>query len=173
MRTRFRLRVAYRGRHHIPVLATFRPTWRQMLLRGLGAGAAGSVVLLVAASSGLLGIIVTAGWPDVGWLAFAPLPVAVLSALVIGRCSRVRLDRSGVHRFPPTRDGFTPWALVTDVRAERWQRRTVIAVYCRDESVHRLPAPYDGEMFGRDPQFERKLFLICHLWSTHRTCRRG
>ncbi|HEX5595627.1 MAG TPA: hypothetical protein VFX61_06330 [Micromonosporaceae bacterium] len=143
-----------------------------MLARGLGIGAVGAVVLLLAAR--LLSTGPDSGsWSGSNWLVLAPLPVAALGALVVGRYHGVRLDRSGVHRLPRARDGFTPWALVSDVRAERWQRRTVIAVYLEDESVQRLPVPYDGGLLGRDPQFERKLFLICHLWRTHRTVRRA
>jgi hypothetical protein len=38
------------GRHHRIVLATFRPTWRQALARGLGLGALGTLAMAPIAS---------------------------------------------------------------------------------------------------------------------------
>jgi len=177
MQTPVRLRGAYRGRHHVPVLATFRPTWRQALSRGVGAGVAGTGVLAVAALL-IDGFAVPpfaapsfAGRTAV-WLAVAaPLPLGVLAGLALGRRAGVRLDALGLHHLPLVRDGFTPWWRVADVRVERRRRRTIVVLYLGDGSVRPLRAPYDGSLFGRDTQFERKLFMICHLWETHRTCR--
>jgi hypothetical protein len=43
-----------------------------------------------------------------------------------------------------------------------------VAIYLEDGSTLRLRAPYDGGLLGRDPRFEQKMFMICHLWETHR-----
>ena len=172
-------RGAYRGRHHRAVLATFRPTWRQAFWAGLYLGGAtafaaaltASVVAFVPPKLGRFTgpALHAAVLPGAAWLAIlAPLPVGALIGLVLGRRRGISLDGRGVHALPPSRGGVAPWSMVADVRAERRRRRTVVAVYLRDGSILRLRAPYDGELLARDPDFERKLFMICHLWETHR-----
>jgi hypothetical protein len=73
-----------------------------------------------------------------------------------------------VQNAPSAFDGFVPWRLVVDIRAERRRWRTRVAIYLEDGSTLRLRAPYDGGLLGRDPRFEQKMFMICHLWETHR-----
>ncbi|MFD0821871.1 hypothetical protein ACFQ0D_26950, partial [Micromonospora zhanjiangensis] len=77
------------------------------------------------------------------------------------------IDEMGVHvRRGP--DGFAPWRQVVDVRAERRRRRTVVMIYLDGDAALRMRAPFDGELLGRDPRFEQKLFMIRQLWETHR-----
>lgn len=182
MQTPARPRGAYRGRHHLSVLVNFRPTWRQALSGGLYLGLSGSLTLALTAFAAIVvptlldkvaGTTLNGSTvPGAAWLAvLAPLPVCVLGGLTVGRRLGTRLDHEGVRSLPLAPDGLAPWALVVDVRAERRRRRTIVAVYLRDGSILRLRAPYDGELLGRDPQFERKLFMICHQWETHRHCR--
>jgi hypothetical protein len=181
MRTAIRPRWGQRGRHHRAVLVIFRPTWRQGLSAGLRAGAAGTVALaLVAAGitvAPLAGRFVgtafgTTQLPTVVWFAvLLPLPLGVLAGLLLGRQVGVRLDGVGVHPLSLAQQSNTAWARVMDIRTERRRRRTVVVLYLRDGAMIRLRAPYDGGLLGRDPQFERKLFMIRHLWATHRQLR--
>lgn len=179
MRTPVPPRGTYRGRHHRAVLATFRPTWRQAFWGGLCLSAGAALALALTASVAtitpsvvdrLIGTTLDANpLPGIAWLAaLVPLPIGAVAGLALGRRFGTRLDERGVHGLPVARDKVAPWSLVADVRAERWRRRTVVAVYLCDGSILRLRAPYDGELLGRDPEFERKLFMICHLWETHR-----
>jgi len=174
----------YRGRHHRPVLASFRPTWRQALTRGISLGGLGSLVLGVlavgwVASAGttgsalpdaLAGRIPGAGAPHgFAWLAvLAPLPLGLVGGTAVRLRIGARLDERGVQSLSLGFAGFAPWRLVIDVRAERRRGRTVVAVYLGDGTMLRLRAPYDGALLGRDPRFEQKLFTICNLWETHR-----
>lgn len=171
MQTPARLRRAYRGRHQLPVLITYRPTRRQAVSRGLALGSAAVALLALSALVTLwveeLNVLGRAG---ATWLTLlVPLPIAAVIGLTVNRRPGVRLDPLGVHRLPSARDGFTPWGRVADMRAERRRRRTLIFLYLFDGSIVRLPAPYDGHLLGRDPEFECKLFMIRHLWEIHRT----
>jgi hypothetical protein len=169
----------YRGRHQRTVLASFRPTWRQGLARGFCLGTLGTAALVTTASAvvtapALVDVVVGTALrpralPELVWLVvLAPLPIGMLCG-VAGRCRvGVRFDEAGVQKVPVRPDGFVPWRLVTDVRLERRRWRTVIAVYLEDGTARRLPAPYDGSLLGRDPFFERKVFLIWHLWAAYR-----
>jgi len=182
MRTAARPRRAQRGRHYRSVLVTFRPTWRQALSAGLRAGAAGTVGLAVVAAAATaapplarriagtsLGI---APLPPLVWIAvLLPLPLGALGGLLLGRQIGVRLDAVGVHPLSLAPQPTAAWARVVDVRTERRRRRTIIVLYLRDGATVRLRAPYDGGLLGGDPQFERKLFMIRHLWETHRRVR--
>jgi hypothetical protein len=182
MRTAVWPRRAKRGRHHRAVLVTFRPTWRQTLSAGLRAGGAGAMSLALVATAAtvappLAGQIAgttrgIAHLPALAWFAVVlPLPLGVLGALLLGRQVGVRLDGVGVHPLSLARQSVAAWALVMDVRTERRRRRTVVVLYLRDGTIVRLRAPYDGGLLGRDPQFERKLFMIRHVWETHRQLR--
>jgi hypothetical protein len=64
-----------------------------------------------------------------------------------------------------------PWRRVEDLRTERRGGRIRISVYLAGGHALRLPAPYDGRLLSADPQFERKLFMLRHLWETHRHAR--
>jgi hypothetical protein len=182
MRTAVRPRGAQRGRHHRAVLVTFRPTWRQTLSAGLRAGCAatGALALVAGAATALPPLAeritgTTLGLPQLpalAWLAvLVPVPLGVLGGLLLGRQLGVRLDGIGVHplSFAPQSDAA--WARVMDIRTERRRRRTVVVLCLRDGSIVRLRAPFDGGLLGRDPQFERKLFMIRHVWETHRQLR--
>jgi hypothetical protein len=162
-----------------PLLARFRRTWRQAIARGLFLGvlvAVGLALVMVAVVTGPALLDRVAGTrlggvdvPPIAWLVvLVPLPTGALLALLLRRRFGADLDRLGIHGIPLALEGFAPWKLVVDVRAERRHRRTVITVYLDDGTVLRLRAPYDGELLGRDPEFEQKLFMICHLWETYR-----
>jgi hypothetical protein len=164
------------------MLVTFRPTWRQALSAGLRAGAAGclALALLAAAATAapplagrLSGTTVDAAMPPLpAWAAVAlSLPVGTLASLLLARLLGVRLDGVGVHPLALRSQTVATWPRVADVRTERRRRRTVVVLYLRDGSIVPLRAPYDGGLLGRDPQFERKLFLIRHVWETHRQMR--
>lgn len=164
------------------MLVTFRPSWRQALSAGLRAGTTGCLTFaLVAAATTvapplagrLAGTTVDPlNLPAPAWMAVAlSLPVGTLAVLLPARLLGVRLDGVGVHPLALGSQSVTPWTSVADVRTERRRRRTVVVLYLRDGSIVPLRAPYDGGLLGRDPQFERKLFLIRHLWETHRQLR--
>jgi hypothetical protein len=166
------------GKHQLAVLASFRPTWRQAFVSGLWAGVAGALALGGAVLTGptLLVVFVDGTWqlrspPQVAWLAvLVPVPLGLIYGVVIRRRIGARLDELGVRSVPLGLDGFAPWRLVVDIRAERRHGRTVVVVYLENGATLRLRAPYDA-VLGRDPRFERKLFLICHIWETHRNWR--
>lgn len=166
------------GKHRLAVLASFRPTWRQAFVSGLWAGVLGTLALTGAALTGptLLPVLGGATWqlrapPQLTWFAvLAPLPLGLIYGLVVRRSIGARLDELGVRSVPLGLDGFAPWRLVVDIRAERRRGRTMIAIYLHNGATLRLRAPYDA-VLGRDPRFERKLFLICHIWETHRQWR--
>lgn len=167
----------YRGRHHLTVLARFRPTWLQATARGIGVAL---LAVVVAATAGAAAALLAPGPVDdvvggpgrfgsaVGFAAATPLAVGLLSVLLARYRSGPRFDASGVYTGGFRSDGFIAWRQVVDIRAERRRRRTVIAIYAEDGSARRLRVPYDGHLLGRDPHFERKLFMIFHLWETHR-----
>jgi hypothetical protein len=64
--------------------------------------------------------------------------------------------------------GVEPWSHVVDLRAERRGKRTVVSVYLESGASVQLQAPYTGEFFAADPQFELKVFALSHLWRSHR-----
>lgn len=166
----------YRGRHHLTVLAHFRPTWLQATAQGLAVTALTAVAAAVALAAALLApgpvgdVIGDPGRSGYAapLAAAAPLAVGLLALVVARYRPGPRFDDAGVYTGGLRSDGFTGWRHVADIRAERRRRRTVIAVYAEDGSARRLRAPYDGHLLGHDPHFERKLFMINHLWETHR-----
>jgi hypothetical protein len=110
--------------------------------------------------------------PALAWFGvLVPLLLGVLGGLLLGRQVGVRLDGVGVHPLSLARQSDATWGRVMDIRTERRGRRTVVVLYLRDGSIVRLRAPYDGGLLGRDRQFERKLFMIRHVWETHRQLR--
>ncbi|MFY1690999.1 hypothetical protein [Plantactinospora sp. WMMB782] len=154
-----------RRRGHRPVLAEFRLTWRQAVVRGLRWGGLGSGAAIVIAGAlpgqGDLG--------ELGWVAvLAPLPLGVLCGTADRLRTRVRLDEAGLCGRAYRTCAPVAWSRVVDVRAERRRDRTVVAVYLGDAAPLRLPAPYDGGLFDRDPRFEQKLVLLCQVWEAHR-----
>ncbi len=155
-------------------LARFRRTRRQALGRRLSLGclAAGGLALLLAAAGATRaagGAALPAGLL-IAYLAVValPVPVGVVAGLLGGTGVGVDVDDLGIHRVPPVPSSFAPWVAVADLRAERRAGRTVVALYLDSGAVIRLAAPYDGRLLGRDPEFERKLFTLRHLWEMHR-----
>jgi hypothetical protein len=176
-------------------VSCFRPTPRQAVGRGaylgLGLGLAGLAALAVHLAPGaatcLAATLAGAGSPTTAaaveavlpawvparpyWgtgLALAAPPVlgpllGALVGLVGRRRHRTEVDSAGIR----VRSGLAPWSRVRDVRAERRGGRTSVAVYLDTGQVQRLCAPYDGRLGTRDPQFERKLFMLRHLLQTH------
>jgi hypothetical protein len=141
-------------------LVSFRPTWRQAIGHGLLAGVVCAVVALAVA------FVVPAELRTVV-LVVPPLAVA-LGGVVAGRRCGTEIDEYGIRRTVPALPGVASWRQVVDIRPERRHRRTVVAVYLDSGETLRLPAPYDGLWLARDPFFERRLFMLVHLWETHR-----
>lgn len=139
----------------VRALAVFRPTWHQTVARGLYAGGA------VAAVTSLVVLVLPAAYRLIAVL--LPAAVAAIGGAVVARRSRVVADDQGLRA-----GGVLPWRRVAGIRAERRRRRTVVVVSLdTGETVH-LPAPYDGAWLAGDPLFERRLFMLRHLWETHR-----
>ncbi|MEQ4305693.1 hypothetical protein ABNF97_30650 [Plantactinospora sp. B6F1] len=154
-----------RRREHRLVLAEFRLTWRQAVVRGLRWGGLGSGAVIVIAGA-LPGQRELTGWV---WVAvLAPLPLGVLCGGVDRLRARSRLEEAGLRGRAYGAYAFVAWHRVVDVRAERRRGRTVVAVYLGDDRPMRLYAPYDGGLLDRDPRFEQKLVLICQVWEAHR-----
>ena len=179
-----------RGGHQPVVLAGFRPTWAQAFVGALPATVLGGLLLMplgfvVAVVSEALGAgggdaVRPEPWWRLTGMARDVLryvvPVAVsvllLAATVIHRYTGVWLDESGVRGGTLGLAGFVPWRLVTEIRAERRRGRTAVVLYLTGDRCVRLPAPYHGLGAAADPRFERKLFLIYHIWATYRDTKR-
>lgn len=151
--------------------ARFSPTRRQALGRGLYFGALASIVGLCA---GLVAAIGDGAWspvaapPDWLWplLGVGPPPIGALAGMVLGRRLGTQVDAGGIRTAFAR--GVQPWGRVVDMRAERRGARTVVSVYLDSGASVRLAAPYSGELFAADPQFELKVFALAHLWRSHR-----
>src|SRR5436305_9049425 len=138
------------------VLASFRPTRRQVLGRRLRAGCAVSAGLAV-----LLSVPAMVG-PEplaAAWLLGIAVPVLVgfAAGLLGGRSTGVAVDDHGI-RTPAGPRPAIGWEEVVDVYPERSGGRTVAVLRLGPASVVRLPAPYDGRLLAHDPGFEDKLF---------------
>lgn len=134
---------------------------------GATAGATGSVV------AGLAAWVVAGGLDPVGWAAvLAPLVVGgsigAGLGVVFGRAEGVDIDDLGIRSVPAALHAYAAWRQVADLRAERHGGRIHVTVYLRDGRSVRLRAPYNGRMLAADPQFERKLVMLRHLWIAHR-----
>jgi hypothetical protein len=149
--------------------ARFRPTWQQALGRGLYLGALVSVVGVLAS---LVAAVAATTWasgaapPPWLWpvLAFAPPLLGAPTGLLVGRRSGTEIDAGGIR----TGRAAQPWSRVVDLRAERRGARTVVSVYLDSGASVQLAAPYSGELFAADPQFELKVYTLSHLWRSHR-----
>ncbi len=151
-----------------------RPTWSQALGRGLVLGLfAGGVVLAVAAGVCAAAAVLTGAGPPPGraWLALVlgPPVVGAVLGVVLARCFATQVDASGIRLDPYGTPA--PWHRVVDLRAERRNSRTVVAVYLDCGAAVQLGAPYDGEFLAADPAFERKLVLLSQQWRSHRIGR--
>ena len=151
--------------------ARFRPTRRQALGRGLYFGALASVVGLTASllTATTATAVYSADPPGWVWplLAFGPPVLGAIAGVVLA--SRLGADVSaGGIRASAFARRVLPWSRVVDLRAERRGARTVVSVYFDTGASVQLAAPYSGELFASDPQFELKVFALSHLWRTYR-----
>jgi len=142
--------------------ARFRPTWQQALGRGLYLGVLVSVLGLTAA----VPTAIFAEPPGHLWLLlFVPPPAGALGGVLLGRRSGTEISARGIRTAARS---VEPWSRVVDMRAERRGARTVVSVYLESGGHVQLAAPYSGEWFAADPQFELKVFALSHLWRSHR-----
>lgn len=137
-------------------MAVFRATWRQAMGRGLYAGGVGAAVALPVA-------LALPAYPIV--VVLVPAVAAAAGGAVVARRPRVVADEQGLRVEP---GAVVPWKRVVGIGTERRRRRTVVVVSLDTAEAVPLPAPYDGAWLARDPLFERRLFMLCHLWETHR-----
>jgi hypothetical protein len=151
----------------------FSPTWQQALARGMYFGVLGAVVGM---SAGLLATMVAIFWtaaaapPAWVWpaLAFGPPLTGALAGVLLRPRLGTEIDAGGIRTVTPFGAGVQPWSRVVDLRAERRGARTVVSVYLESGASVQLQAPYSGELFAADPQFELKVFALSHLWRSHR-----
>lgn len=148
--------------------ARFRPTWRQVLGRGVYLGLLISFVGLA-----VLAALTGVGWasPPLWWwpLVLAGPPVAGLfGAVLLRERLGTEVGAEGIRTLTPFGAGVQPWSRIVDLRAERRGARTVVSVYLDSGASMQLLAPYSGGMFAADPQFEMKLSALSHLWRSHR-----
>ena len=141
--------------------ARFRPTWQQALGRGLFLGA----LLAVLGVTIALIVTLTATPPPGLWALPAVLAAAgVPAGVLLRRRGGAEVTARGIR----TATSVEPWSRVVDLRAERRGARTVVSVYLESGASLQLAAPYSGELFAADPQFELKVFTLADLWRSHR-----
>ena len=153
--------------------ARFRPTWQQALGHGLYLGA---LVSGVGVSAAVLATAAGLAWTAAGgppawvWplLAFGPPLAGALGGVLLRRRLGTEIDAGGIRTVTPFGRGVEPWSRVVDLRAERRGARTVVSVYLDSGASVQLAAPYSGELFAADPQFELKVLALAHLWRSHR-----
>lgn len=125
------------------------------------------------------------------WLAVTPVAIGVLTGagwgLAVGRGEGTDVDDRGLHPVPapptawirsgvPPRDAETeswperhlPWQRVAELRPEHRDGRTHVVARLDTGEVIVLRAPYSGRLLARDREFERKMFVLRHLWETYR-----
>jgi hypothetical protein len=143
--------------------ASFRPTWRQALGRGLYLGVLVSVAVLTAA----VPIAAFAEPPVWLWvlLILVPPVAGVAGGVLLGRRTGTEISARGIRTAARP---VQPWSRVVDLRAERRGTRTVVSVYLDSGASVQLAAPYSGEWFAADPRFELKVFALSQLWRSHR-----
>jgi hypothetical protein len=151
-------------------MVSLRPTPTQAIAHGSFLGA------MVGVGVGFIGFLFDLAMDTAapGWLLLIMPAAAGLTAggafgLVKGRAGGADVDDFGLRPVPYGHPGNISWQRIIDVRTERRGARIHIAVYLDDGQYAVLTAPYDGRLLGADPEFERKLFLVRHLWETHRT----
>jgi len=147
--------------------ARFRPTWQQALGRGLYHG---TLISLVGVTVAVLVAVVAGAPPSWMWLVLAGGPpiAGALGGALLRRRLATEVDSGGIRTVTPFGEGVEPWSRVVDLRAERRGARTVVSVYLDSGASVQLAAPYSGELFAADPQFESKVFALFHLWRSHR-----
>jgi len=143
--------------------ASFRPTWRQALGRGLYLG----VLVSVAALTAALAIAAFAAPPVWLWvlLVLVPPVAGAAGGVLLGRRTGTEITARGIRTAACP---VQPWSRVVDLRAERRGTRTVVSVYLDSGASVQLAAPYSGEWFAADPRFELKVFALAQLWRSHR-----
>jgi hypothetical protein len=148
--------------------ATFRPTRQQGVARGLYLGALTSVAAVTVALLATLAALTAP--PSWLWavLAFGPPVPGALLGVLVRRRTGTQICPGGIRTLSVAGDGLAPWHRVVDLRAERRGARTVVSVYLDSGASLQLRAPYSGEFFAADPQFESKMFALSHLWRSHR-----
>jgi hypothetical protein len=143
--------------------ARFRPTWQQVFGRGLYLGALTSVAAVSIA------LLATFAVDPPSWLwatlTFVPPLAGPAAGVLLRRRSGTEIDARGIRTAAR---GVQPWSRVVDLRAERRGARTVVSVYFDSGASIQLAAPYSGELFAADPQFEMKVFALSNLWRSHR-----
>ena len=155
-------------------MVSLRPTVAQALGRGgyigvlVGLAGTAIAVLVWWLSAGLLG---AASWAAVLVPPILGGTTGAVLCLAFGRGEGADVDDVGVRPVPDLTIGRVPWRRIEDLRTERRGGRIRVAVYLAGGGALRLPAPYDGRLLGADPQFEHKLFMLRHLWETHRHAR--
>jgi hypothetical protein len=92
--------------------------------------------------------------------------IGAVLGLRFGHEAGVDVDNQGVQPVPA--GAFAAWTRVEDLRTERRGRRLRVVAYLQGGGVALFPAPYDGPLCSRDPEFERKVFLLRSLWVNHR-----
>lgn len=151
--------------------ATFRPTWRQALSRGVYLGALVSVAGLAVVLLGTFAVLAWTGGaapPVEVWVltAFGPPVFGAPIGVLAGRCTGAEVSPGGIRWA--LSGGGASWDEVVDLRAERRGGRVVVSVYLESGVSVQLPAPYSGDLFAADPRFEGKMVALSGLWRTHR-----
>ncbi|MFI5491246.1 hypothetical protein [Actinoplanes sp. NPDC051859] len=148
--------------------ARFRPTWLQALGRGLYLGV---VLAVVALAAGVIGAVLLGEAPPGAvwaWLGGSPPVAGAVGGVLLRPRVATEIGRDGIRTVTPFGAGVQPWSRVVDLRAERRGARQVVSVYLETGASVQLAAPYSGELFAADPQFESKVFALSHLWRSHR-----
>jgi hypothetical protein len=147
--------------------ARFRPTWQQAVGRGLYLG---SLISVAGVTAALLAAVAIGTPPSWMWLVLVagPTIAGALGGVLLRRRFGTEIDAGGIRTVTPFGEGVEPWSRVVDLRAERRGARTVVSVYLDSGASVQLAAPYTGGLFAADPQFERKVSTLSHLWRSHR-----
>lgn len=146
----------------------FRPTWRQVVGRGL---LAALIMALIAAVFPLWetarGVFV---WPDL-LPVMAGFVVGALVAVPLAYRSGAAVDGLGVHPITIGRStfGYAPWARIVDIRPERRGTRTVPVIYLDTGEMMRMRAPYTGPLLAGDRHFDEKVYMLRSMWETRRS----
>jgi hypothetical protein len=106
------------------------------------------------------------------WLALTPLAIGVLIGagwgVAFGRREGTDVDDRGLHPVPAAPARYLPWPRVVLLRPEHRDGRTHVVAHLDTGEVIVLRAPYDGRLLARDRDFDRKMFVLRHLWETYR-----